>query len=104
MQELYSTLWINICNFASFDLIELIFYLRWQLADGSLTRDAGWKMHQRIESHGELLRYLAKYSGERLDKGQSIPDEVVQTIVRFVHYLYIQGNSPQSCFCKICKE
>ena len=69
----------------------------WQLADGSLIRDAGWKMHQRIESHGELLRYLAKYSGERLDKGQSIPDEVVQTIVRFVHYLYIQGNSPQSC-------
>ena len=69
----------------------------WQLDDGSLVRDSGWKMHQRIESHGELLRYLARYSSKRLNKGQDLPDDVVQTMVRFVHYLYIQGLSPQSC-------
>mgnify|MGYP006988992104 CR=1 FL=1 len=28
MQQLYSTLWINMHDFASFDLIELIFSLR----------------------------------------------------------------------------
>jgi len=69
----------------------------WQLDDGSLIRDAGWKMRQRIESHGELLRYLAKYSCNRLMAGKSLSDDVVRTIVRFGHYLYIQGLSPQSC-------
>lgn len=69
----------------------------WMLENGELKRDAGWKMHQRIESHGELLRALAKFSKERLKNNKNLPDCVVKTIVRFVHYLYIQGLSPQSC-------
>lgn len=69
----------------------------WQKDDGSLVRDSKWKMHQRIESHGELLRYMAKYTRSQLSTNNDLPEDIVQTLVRLAHYLYIQGLSPQSC-------
>lgn len=69
----------------------------WQNTDGTLRRDSRWKMRQRIESHGELLRNLAKYSAQHLQNESKLPDDIIKTIVRFTHYLYIQSTSPQSC-------
>lgn len=66
-------------------------------ADGSIHRDAGWKMNQRIESHGELLRYLAMVTTEKIKTKEPIPDKIIQTIIRLTHYLYLLGISPRSC-------
>ena len=64
---------------------------------GTVTRDRSWKMNQRIESHGEVLKYMAYYSKLRLLDKKDLSDNIIKTIVRFTHYLYIQGTSPQSC-------
>lgn len=74
-----------------------IAHVFWQTSDGSMQRDKGWKMNQRIESHGEFLRYLTFYTRQRLSRHLSVPQVVIQTIIRLTHYLYVQGISPQSC-------
>lgn len=74
-----------------------IAHVFWQNSDGSMRRDANWKMNQRIESHGEFLRYLAATSTARIKKNLPLPQKVIQTIIRLTHYLYVQGISPQSC-------
>lgn len=68
-----------------------------QSDNGTITRDRSWKMNQRIESHGEVLKYMAYYSKLRLLDKKYLSDNIIKTIVRFTHYLYIQGTSPQSC-------
>ncbi len=74
-----------------------IAHVFWQNSDGSLRRDVNWKMNQRIESHGEFLRCLTSETITRIKKNLPVPSQVIQTIVRLTHYLYIQGISPQSC-------
>ena len=69
----------------------------WQGKEGNLSRDNSWKMHQRIESHGELLRYMAKNSLKRILNHLALPQDIITAIVYFTHYLYVQGLSPQSC-------
>ena len=74
-----------------------ISHLFWLKPDGSMRRDFKWKMNQRIESHGELLRYLTMITTEKIQKKVPIPHKMIQTIIRLTHYLYVLGISPRSC-------
>lgn len=74
-----------------------IAHVFFQKNNGSVTRDNHWKMNQRIESHSELLKYMAIYCKERIIKEEKISNNIIESIIRFTHYLYIQGIFPQSC-------
>ncbi len=74
-----------------------IAHVFYQKQNGNLYRDKNWQINQRIESHGELLKYMTICCKQLLSTNSHISNNLIKTIVRFTHYLYIQGISPQSC-------
>lgn len=75
-----------------------IAHVFWQRPNnGKLYRDKKWFVHQRIESHAELLRLCAEQLNKYAQKADPLHQPLYKLTVYLTHYLYCLGISPQTC-------
>ena len=75
-----------------------IAHVFWQRSNtGKLYRDKKWFVHQRIESHAELLRLCAELLKEYAGQSVPLPQTLYKSVIYLTHYLYCLGISPQTC-------
>ena len=75
-----------------------IAHVFWQRPNtGTLYRDNKWFVHQRIESHGEILRLCAELLEKYAQQFCDLPQSLCKLVVYLTHYLYCLGIYPQTC-------